>query len=188
MSLEPVELSRSDPDPVDPEQGTATRHGRLPRCRRTTHGPRTCVLGSLAAIALGLGCANAPVAPPAAATPGADALHFRLVFGATADLDLYVTGPDHETVYFANTPSAAGGALDADVRCDGPTTRVEAVVFPAPRAGRYRVGVDYPQRCGLSRAPVPFLVVVEGPGLVREARGKIALGQFRLKVLELDIE
>ena len=73
--------------------------------------------GALAALLAGVlwaaGCAS-PVpapAPPEAGSLPAGALRARLVFSADADLDLYVTGPDLETVYFANTPTRLGGVL-----------------------------------------------------------------------------
>ena len=43
-------------------------------------------------------------------------LRFVLAFGEAADLDLFVTGPRQETVYFANTPTAVGGELEVDAR------------------------------------------------------------------------
>ena len=110
----------------------------------------------------------------------------QLVFGADADLDLYVTDPDQETVYFANTPSRLGGALEADQRCDAALPRVETIRFEAAPAGRYRVGVDFPERCG-GRGPAPFALLVRGPGLDRVERGEVALGEFRLRVLEFGI-
>ena len=45
-------------------------------------------------------------------------LSVQLAFEADTDLDLYVTGPLLETVYFANLASKSGGELSADVRCD----------------------------------------------------------------------
>ncbi len=101
----------------------------------------------------------------------------RLAFCEEADLDLYVTDPAQETVYFANAVSAAsGGALEADLRCDA----------PAP-PGRYRVGVDHPGRCGSRRGPVPFVVVAEFGAQRLERRGEVALGQFLPVVLEFEV-
>ncbi len=114
-------------------------------------------------------------------------LRVELVFSDDADLDLYVTGPDLETVYFANTPTRSGGVLERDLRCDAePGARVEVVAWsPAPR-GRYRVGVDYPERCRKVRAPVPFTVIVETGGRRRELPGEISFGRFLPTVLEFD--
>lgn len=135
-----------------------------------------------------MGCAAAPLPEtrPAGGPPPAG-LRVSLVFGAEGDLDLYVTDPFFETVYFANTPSrASGGALDADRRCDSPAPRVETVRFERPRPGRYRVSVDYPERCGSVRAPLPFRVVVEHGSQREERAGEISLGEFLPVVVEFD--
>lgn len=112
----------------------------------------------------------------------------RLVFGDAADLDLFVTDPLQETVYFGNTPTRAGGALDRDLRCDAPVPRVETVTFEAPPPGRYRVGVDHPRRCNGGRDPAPFAVEVlaDGRELARR-EGEIPLSRFESKVLELEL-
>jgi hypothetical protein len=124
-----------------------------------------------------------------AAPPPDGALRIQLAFGAEADLDLYVTDPQQETVYFANTPSRSGGALEADLRCDAPSPRIERVVFPAPEPGRYRVGVDFPARCDGRRrgGPVALLVVLEHGALRHEQRGVIHPLRFEPVVLEVEI-
>ena len=91
----------------------------------------------------------------------------RLAFGPGVDLDLYVSDPLQETVYYANTPSESGGHLDGDRRCDSETgsePRVETILFPAAPAGRYRVGVDYARRCDPDADVAPFAVSVETGG------------------------
>ncbi len=110
-----------------------------------------------------------PERPPASAE-SPDALVIRLHFGPEADLDLHVTDPMKETVYFGNNPSLGGGHLEADRRCDDPAPRVELVRFAAPMPGEYRVGVDYIDRCARTRRAVPFEVEVLHGG-AREVRG-----------------
>ena len=120
------------------------------------------------------------------AEPGA--LRVRLAFGPDVDLDLYVTDPLEETVYYANTPSRSGGALLEDRRCEHPAPRVETIRFPAPLApGRYRIGVDYPRACGGARAPAPFAVAVDGPEGRTEQRGLARHQVFEPIVLELEV-
>jgi len=124
---------------------------------------------------------------PASAPPGA--LRVRLAFGAAADLDLYVTDPLQETVYFANSPSRAGGRLDRDSRCQDPAPRVETVVFAEPRPGVYRVGVDFPEHCDGAHEPVAFAVVVDRDGRVlSEKRSAIMTLYFAPIVLETRVE
>lgn len=124
----------------------------------------------------------------AALAPGApERLRVQLAFGPEADLDLYVTGPLDETVYYANTPSRVGGELLEDRRCEHPAPRIESVRFPlAP--GRYRVGVDYPHACGDTRTPVPFALLVETPGSREQLRGLAAYQVFEPVVFEFELD
>jgi hypothetical protein len=132
------------------------------------------------------GCAG-PAPPAPAPTPQAGVLRVSLVFGEDADLDLYVTDPAQETVYYGNTPSrATGGLLEADLGCDAPAPRVETVRFEAPQPGRYRVGVDHAERCRPGRAAARFRILVEDAGGRLEREGEIALGEFRPAVLVLE--
>ena len=132
--------------------------------------------------------------PPEAAPPPADAngleagsVRVRLFFGDAADLDLYVTDPFQETVYFANTPARSGGALREDLRCTAAAPRTETVVFPDAPAGRYRVGVDYPERCRRAPDPIPYRIVVEADGMRRDQPGEIGFGHFEGVVIEFDV-
>src|SRR4029453_11922130 len=105
-------------------------------------------IATLAAL-LGLACASAlpkPAPPPTwtealsaraaaleaklATAPRAAGgeLVVRLAFEPGADLDLSVSDPRDETIYYANTPARSGGALDADQRCGAePAERIETV-------------------------------------------------------------
>ncbi len=118
--------------------------------------------------------------------PAPGGLSVRLAFGADADLDLYVTDPAQETVYFANSPTRAGGRLDADLRCAAAAPRVESVSFAAPAPGRYRVGVDFPERCDGTTEPVSFVVEVWTGGEREQRRGSVRPGAFLPIVLEFD--
>ncbi len=110
----------------------------------------------------------------------------RLVFGREADLDLYVTGPSQETVYFANTP-AGGGELDADRRCDDPAPRVETTSFLLAPAGRYRVGIDHAARCTPYSGPASYHLVFEAPGRREERSGEVDAGRREPRVLEVEL-
>ena len=119
--------------------------------------------------------------------PAASGVVVRLAFGPEADLDLYVTGPFEETVYYANTPSRIGGELVEDRRCEHPGTRIEEARVPAG-PGRYRVGVDYPRACGETHAPAPFALRLDAPA-GREEHRAIAVHQvFEPVVLEFEVE
>ena len=112
----------------------------------------------------------------------------RLAFGADTDLDLYVTDPQLETVYFANHESKSGGAIGEDRRCGAEGIQVEEVRFAAPMAGRYRVGVDYPEHCRGGEAPAAHAVSVTYNGQRLEGQGVVELRKFDVVVLEFEFD
>ena len=145
------------------------------------------------AVAIGLlvaGCARGPAppppAPPSLAAPG---LVVTLVWNAPVDLDLYVTDPARETLYYANPRTASGGSLEADQRCAGRSVgpQVERARWTAPPPGRYRVGVDFPEVCEGRLAAVPFRLVVDEGGRRREQVGTARTRARVLDVLEIDV-
>ncbi len=121
-------------------------------------------------------------------------LQIRLAFDEAADLDLFVTGPSQESVYFANSPSRSGGTLLDDRRCDDSSPRVETVRYANPLPGRYRVGVDFHRRCseislsGRQAKQGLFVVRVEGRALDRVHEGIVAPGRFEVIVIEFVLE
>jgi hypothetical protein len=117
--------------------------------------------------------------PPAAAGE----VVVRLAFEAGADLDLYVSDPREETVYYANTPARSGGALEADLRCPH-ATGAETVRFAAPLAGRYRIGVDFPHRCESDERVVPWGLSIDAHGERRILRGLAVWRAFASRVDE----
>jgi hypothetical protein len=143
-------------------------------------------------LALLLAACRAPlVLPPAVLAPDSPGLHVLLTWDAPVDLDLYVTDPSWETVYFANTPSRAGGRLEGDIRCatlklSGP--QAEWVRFPEPKAGPYRIGVDFIDACDSDIEAVPFRVVVGLEGERREQTGTVLLERFQPTFFELEID
>ncbi len=126
-------------------------------------------------------------APPAGGSTG---IIVRLAFGEEADLDLYVTDPLLDTVYFARHESGTGGIIEADVRCDTPGPRIEEVRFIDPWPGRYRVGVDHPRRCDGEQSPAPaaYAVTVHANGETYTTNGIVDLEYFEVVVLEFEIE
>jgi hypothetical protein len=159
--------------------------GPRTRSERNAGGARA--LSLLAALAAA--CAREPVPPrtPAGAPPPPGELRFELVFGAGADLDLYVSDPGQETVYYANPVSrASGGRLEADRRCDAAAPRVERIRFPDAPGGRYRVGVDYAQRCPGGGAAEAFVLRIETQGERHEVPGSVRRGRFLPRVHEHD--
>ena len=152
--------------------------------------------GAVLLAGIALGCASLrgessrPLAAQlqgAAIEAPAGALIVQLAFDASADLDLYVTDPLLETVYFANTPSRSGGFLDRDRTCKDAAPRVETIVFERPPPGRYRIGVEYPQPCG-AELTAPFAVRAMYGEQHFERSGVLPPRRFEPIVLELDID
>jgi len=138
------------------------------------------------------GCAAASletfeVTPPPTATASRD-LRVQLIFGEEADLDLYVTGPGSETVYFGNNPARSGALLDADRRCHDPKPRIETVIVSDPQPGQYRVGVEFAEKCRALRGAVPYRIEVVAKDLRITQSGEIEAGRFENIALEFDLD
>jgi hypothetical protein len=118
-----------------------------------------------------VGCAGPrPVGPPPPAIPiQPSGLRITLVWEAPVDLDLYVTNPLGETVYYGNP----AGAFAGDARCDTPRDagRVESAGWRKPRSGRYRVGVDFPERCEGAPDMASYRLVIDRDGRREEHTG-----------------
>ena len=80
------------------------------------------------------------------------------------DVDLWVTGPDGEKVYYQQKQGKAGGTLDTDVTSGfGPETYTQARTEP----GTYRVEAHYYSGAPPTRVTV---TVIRGEGTAREER------------------
>jgi len=162
-------------------------HAILRRRRSAPLGLARLAWGVVLAVATG--CATTSRAP----TPGFDgprpdgALEVRLIFGEGADLDLFVSDPRQEALYFGNNPSVGGGVLDVDRRCDAAVPRVEVARFENARPGRYRVGVSYDRACGFRSERMAFEIRVEADGLRLERSGEVDPSEFEHIVLEFDL-
>jgi hypothetical protein len=151
----------------------------------------------VAATVLSGGCSlssEPSVAPHAGMlSPSKTAVRVSLLWSDPVDLDLYVTDPALETVYFANNPSGSGGRLEEDVGCPEPQTpragpaSVETVSWKNPPLGKFRIGVDFIEACDTGIAEARFLVVVDANGERREKAGKVDLERFDPVVLEFDL-
>jgi len=147
---------------------------------------------------------------------GDEGLTIQLTFGADADLDLYVTDPLLETVYFANDSGKSGGRISEDIRCDddgsdkGDTNgdadsqgeaigeiprdefgadeiRIEEVRFDNPIPGKYRIGIDYPRKCEGGQEQAAFAVSVLHHGEQTETLGSVSFERFEVVVMEFEI-
>ncbi|HJL60942.1 MAG TPA: hypothetical protein QF517_03220 [Pseudomonadales bacterium] len=127
-------------------------------------------------------------------------LTIQLIFGADSDLDLYVTDPLLETVYYANHQSRSGGRISADVKCVDPLQkkegglreqsrelRIEEIRFDAPISGRYRIGIDYPEKCDGGKEQAAYAVSVLHNGELIQNSGVVTFERFDVVVMEFDI-
>jgi len=153
------------------------------RCRRSWRA-----LGAiLLAPGLAACTARSPAVRPLPAPPPADpsALTVTLAWNAPVDLDLYVTDPTWESLYFGNSPTRTGARLEGDVRCPGLGTPVaERAVVPRPIEGVYRVGVDFIEACETGVEEAPFRIAVDWRGERREASGVARLEHFDVIALD----
>ncbi len=133
------------------------------------------------------GCARRMPAPaPTAAEPPRPGVTVTLRWSAPVDLDLYVTDPALETVYFANSPTASGGILERDARCaDGPAAEhLERARWERPPPGRYRVAIDFIERCRGRDDVAEYALVVEVDGRRIDLPGRVRFAERDPRVLE----
>lgn len=105
------------------------------------------------------------VGPPAPV--GGGDFQATLTWGHFADMDLYVTDPAGETIYYGNGTSETGGQLDRDANAgcgEQNASPVENVFWPPSGAptGIYLVRVDTYSPCGTVAQPWRLTVRVRG--------------------------
>ncbi|MEL6350906.1 MAG: hypothetical protein AAFR58_04005 [Cyanobacteria bacterium J06627_28] len=104
-----------------------------------------------------------------------------LRWNTTDDLDLHVTDPFGDRVYYGNQQVASGGQLDVDANAGcgtGMASPVENIFWPtgggAP--GDYIVRVDLFSRCGAA-GPIAFTLDVNMQGQIQSFSGSVDDGQ-----------
>jgi len=89
-----------------------------------------------------------------------------LRWNAYSDVDLHVTDPNGNEVYFASPTSPEGGRLDLDSNAachiDGANQEVISWPLNAAPAGEYKVVVDYWSDCGVARSDYSVTYMVRG--------------------------
>ncbi len=109
---------------------------------------------------------------------GTGDIQITLRWASTDDLDLAVTDPAGETVFFGNPMIPSGGELDVDANaaCAGTTqTPIENIFWPVSAAppGEYSVTVNLFTRCDGSSGPVPFELRLLVQGEVETIEGVV---------------
>lgn len=90
-----------------------------------------------------------------------------LTWAHYADMDLYVTDPAGETIFYGNKTSASGGQLDRDANAacsEQDASPVENIFWPSAQAptGTYQVYVNTYSPCGTVSQPWQLVVRVRG--------------------------
>lgn len=97
---------------------------------------------------------------------GTGDVQVTLTWDVDSDVDLHVTDPAGEEIFYGNPTSASGGQLDLDSNagCTLDHKRAENITWPAGHApnGRYYVLVDYWDAC--SQAETHYVVTVNQKG------------------------
>lgn len=93
-------------------------------------------------------------------------IQITVAWRGAADLDLHVTDPANEEVYFGHRQAASGGQMDQDANGECAATRptIENVRWatPSPPAGTYQVRLQAFDLCGATDATATVSVSVGG--------------------------
>lgn len=146
------------------------------------------------AVPLAVLLATVPAVAGAAAIEAAGrSLTVEIAWTEPVDLDLFVTGPEGETVYFGNRLARGGIRMGVETGCRELSTKapsfVETAVIPGAAAGRYRLSVDYIRDCGAARIlDVPFTARLLDAGGRELGRSEATVGYRVLETVGWEFE
>ena len=140
---EKVEIEISGPSvPPPKERDSATKTGEALAKLRGTGGEETGEAGGG-----GGGSVDDLIGALKAAGAGTGDISFSLKWNDVNDIDLHVTTPSGQTIYYKNPNSADGGILDLDANANGLRSNpiAENIFWPEGKApeGVYKVSVNY---------------------------------------------
>lgn len=99
-------------------------------------------------------------------------LEIELYWSNPVDLDLFVTAPDGETIYYGNPKSRAGDHIMAQSNCEGVKSDTapwrERARIKAAQNGRYRVSVDFIFDCGSALKQADAMLTLIDPKTKRQ--------------------
>ena len=103
---------------------------------------------------------------------GTGDVRVTLTWNTSADIDLHVTDPMGQEIYYGNRQASSGGQLDVDANggCSNDPT-VENIFWPTGRApnGVYQVRVDYFSACGAGTTNYEVTVNIDGRVIDRQS-------------------
>jgi len=111
-------------------------------------------------------------------TLGTGVIQSTLRWSTTDDLDLEITDPSGQRVFFQNKRVPSGGQLDVDSNAgcqDTISNPVENIFWPTTGAppGNYVAKVNLYQRCGTRTGPIAFRLRLLVQGNTRELTGNV---------------
>ena len=111
--------------------------------------------------------------------PASGSMGVTLSWSGEADLDLHVTDPYGETIYYFRPTGESGGTLQQDSECAGSGEHQEVVSYPSgmAAAGTYQISVHYFRSCG-SAGDVSWNVKVDSDKGTQNYSGSIHPGQY----------
>lgn len=111
--------------------------------------------------------------------PASGRMDITLSWSGAADLDLHVTDPYAETIYYFHPTSESGGSLQQDGECAGSGDHQETVSYPSGMAasGMYQISIHYFRACG-SANDVTWNVKVDSDKGTQNYSGNIHPGDY----------
>lgn len=105
-------------------------------------------------------------------------LEITLNWDDHADLDLHVTDPFGETIYYFHPSSISGGSLKEDVECTT-VAGTEKITYPGGSAasGTYVLSVHYFRSCN-SGKPVHWRITANADGRSQSLEGTVSPGEY----------
>lgn len=109
------------------------------------------------------------------------------------DLDLFLTGPDGETIYFGNRVARSGYKMHGESNCKTVASSSapyrETALIPVAEPGIYRVSVDYILDCGSDITEAGALVILyDGVTGLKLGSKDVMVKQQELKTVAWEFE